>query len=158
MSWWLRGLIVLVVILIAGVLFPYLTRVTMGSGEGPLTIVVQVVDETGEPLPGATVSLLVSDYAEDAGGCRAAQTAVTDSHGVATITERFQFAGRTTTILGRTRTFVTARHAIRCECDGSAPIDSRPLTLEPPRFDYEAGPPYVLPILIRMEPLAPEGE
>jgi hypothetical protein len=158
MSWWLRVLIVLVVILIAGISFASLTKVTMGSGEGPLTIVVQVVDETGEPLPGATVSLLVPDDAEDAGGWSAAQTAAADSYGVATITERFQIAFRGSTVFGDTRTFVTAWHAIRCECDGFAPIDCRPLTAEPPRFKEVAGPPYVLPVLIRMEPLAPEGE
>ena len=143
--------LVVVVIAVAASLFVYLAFGTMGDGRGWLTIVVQVVDASGEPVPGAEVSLWAAEAGETRYEWREMRSAETGESGVATLTDRFEFGGSASRIGGRSRTFVTAMHSIKCVADGFRLYEQRLGEPPMPRFDEDEGPPYVLPILIHLE-------
>jgi hypothetical protein len=145
------------------VLYAALT-LSRGFAAGPLTFVVQVLDESGNPIPGVRVSLISSRpeevIAEGEFEQAVLQQATTDQFGVAALTAEIRFGyfgwGGVT---DRTRRYLLDDYALQCVVQGYERREHDLATQGPVWFDRDDAQPHLLRICLTMRrvSLAPAG-
>jgi hypothetical protein len=158
-------LTVLVTLLAGGgwVLHAALT-LSRGLAAGPLTFVVQISDESGNPIQGVHVSLVSSwpgeVIAEGEAEQSVLQQATTDQFGVAAVTAEIPFGyfgwGGVT---DRTRRYLLDDYALQCVVSRYETREDDLATQGPVWFDRDDAQPHLLRICLTMRrvSLAPAG-